>query len=247
MLSGPTVQQKGVTLQFKVASYNIHKAIGSDRRRSPERIMAVLAEVGADVVVLQEADRRFGARQSVLPAALIAAHSTYCPVVFDTRPGSLGWHGNAMLVRRHIVVSSTTTISLPSLEPRGSVVAELTIDRHRLRIVGMHLDLTGLRRREQARSIVGTANRLPPLPTIIMGDTNEWRPEGGCMPDFHVRFTSAPTGPSFPAGRPMLRLDRILVGDGFDVVAAGSHHTKLAQQASDHLPVWAQLAFRAPQ
>lgn len=231
-------------MQFKVVSYNIHKAIGGDRRRSPERIMAVLAEVDADIVVLQEADRRFGTRQSVLPAALIAAQSPYCPIIFDTRPGSLGWHGNAVLVRRHVVVNSTTTIGLPSLEPRGTVVAEIGIDRHRMRIVGMHLDLTGLRRREQARSIVSAATSLPLLPTVIMGDTNEWRRAGGCLSDFHLRFVSAPTGPSFPAARPMLRLDRILVGEGFDVVSAGSHRTKLAQQASDHLPVWAQLAFR---
>ena len=45
-----------------IASYNIRKAIAADRRRRPERIIEILGEIGADVVLLQEADRRFGAR-----------------------------------------------------------------------------------------------------------------------------------------------------------------------------------------
>ena len=56
---------------IKVASYNIRKGIGTDRRRSPERILAVLAEIDADVVALQEADRRFGARAQVIPPHLL--------------------------------------------------------------------------------------------------------------------------------------------------------------------------------
>ncbi|HSF13170.1 MAG TPA: endonuclease/exonuclease/phosphatase family protein, partial [Erythrobacter sp.] len=50
---------------IKVASYNIHKGIGTDRQRDPARILKVLAEVDADVVCLQEADLRFGKRTSV--------------------------------------------------------------------------------------------------------------------------------------------------------------------------------------
>ena len=53
------------------ASYNIRKAVGLDRRRDPERIMRVLHELDADVIALQEADRRFGRRISALPLRLI--------------------------------------------------------------------------------------------------------------------------------------------------------------------------------
>jgi endonuclease/exonuclease/phosphatase family metal-dependent hydrolase len=83
-----------------VASYNMRKAIGTDRRRRPERTLEVLNEVGADVVALQEADRRFGARHSAIPLHLIEEHSPYKPVPFQARAGSLGWHGNAILVRK---------------------------------------------------------------------------------------------------------------------------------------------------
>ena len=52
---------------MRIVSYNIRKAVGLDRRRDPERILAILREVDADIVVLQEADRRLGRRSAALP------------------------------------------------------------------------------------------------------------------------------------------------------------------------------------
>ncbi|MEL7014297.1 MAG: endonuclease/exonuclease/phosphatase family protein, partial [Pseudomonadota bacterium] len=47
---------------MRVTSYNIRKAVGLDWRRDAGRIVDVLGEIDADVVVLQEADKRLGAR-----------------------------------------------------------------------------------------------------------------------------------------------------------------------------------------
>lgn len=228
-----------------VASYNIRKAIGSDRRRRPDRILEVLCEVDADVIALQEADRRFGSRASALPLHMIAEHTPYMPVALDVRQGSLGWHGNALLVRRTATVLSHATIVLPALEPRGAVVAEIRVGGIDVRVVGMHLDLSGLWRRRQANAIIaGIAARSGPLPTVMMGDLNEWRPAGGCLGDFARHFRFAPTGPSFHARRPVARLDRIIVSDDLAVADSGVHHSAGARTASDHLPIWAKLAVR---
>ena len=51
-----------------VASYNMRKAIGTDRRRNPQRVLDVLREIDADIVALQEADKRFGAAATKLSA-----------------------------------------------------------------------------------------------------------------------------------------------------------------------------------
>jgi len=85
---------------FTVASYNIRKAIGTDRLRRPERILRVINELGADIIALQEADRRLGARPTALPLALIAEHTDFVPIIFETPTIGIGWHGNAMLVRK---------------------------------------------------------------------------------------------------------------------------------------------------
>ncbi len=230
---------------IKVASYNIRKAIGTDRKRSPERILSVLAEVDADIVCLQEADRRVGARQSPIPFEAIAQHSPYKPVPYEIRPGGMGWHGNAILVRRDAEIIDHRPLALPVLEPRGAVMADIAIDGQRVRIVGMHLDLSGLLRRKQARAGIEHVEACDDhLPAILMGDLNEWSLAGGCLKDFMRHFHFAATPPSFHASRPIARLDRIMTTPDLMVIDAGTHHSPLAMRASDHLPIWATVGSR---
>ena len=87
-------------MKLKVASYNMRKAIGTDRRRNPERVLQVLREIDADVVALQEADRRFGARAAVLTPHLLEEHGDWKAVGPGMRALSMGWHGKALLVRK---------------------------------------------------------------------------------------------------------------------------------------------------
>jgi endonuclease/exonuclease/phosphatase family metal-dependent hydrolase len=228
---------------IKVASYNIRKGIGLDRLRRPERIVDVLNELDADIIALQEADRRFGTRASALPPELILAHSPYVPVELNRRDHSIGWHGNAILVRNTAEILTHTHIELPTLEPRGAVVAEVRINNLRVRVVGMHLDLSGLWRRRQARAIITALEARRPLPTILMGDLNEWTLHGGCLRDFAHHFRIAPTPPSFHTRRPMARLDRIMADRSLHIATCGVHHSVKARRASDHLPIWAQIAF----
>jgi endonuclease/exonuclease/phosphatase family metal-dependent hydrolase len=245
-----------------VASYNMRKAIGLDHRRDPHRVLDVLHEMDADVIALQEADKRFGGRASAVPHELIDSHGIYKPVHFGVRhkrtlesarkhtdrlfkvnTRNIGWHGNAILVKRHIGILDCSALQLPTLEPRGAVMAELLIGDRPLRIVGMHLDLSGLWRRRQMRAILDAIDARPQkMPTVLMGDTNEWRTVAGCLreiePDFHI----APTGPTFHAQHPVATLDRIIVGKDLNIEASGVHMSHNARRASDHLPIWARLS-----
>lgn len=225
-----------------VASYNMRKAIGTDRRRRPERTIDVLNEIGADVVALQEADRRFGARVSALPLHMIDEHSDYKPVPFETRSGSLGWHGNALLVKKHVEIIGFDLVHLPSLEPRGAVLADLRVDGTEIRVVGMHLDLSGLWRRRQAHAVLAhLAARQGDPASILMGDLNEWSVRGGCLRDFAHHHRFADCGRSFHARRPIAQLDRIMVSDALEILESGAHRSPTARKASDHLPIWARL------
>lgn len=227
---------------FRVASYNMRKAIGTDRRRRPDRTIEVLNELDADIIALQEADRRFGSRVSALPLHLIEEHSDYKPIALSVRTGSIGWHGNALLVRNNVEILDCEILHLPSLEPRGAVLADVRVGGITLRVVGMHLDLSGLWRRRQAHAILSHVDgRHGDPPVVLMGDLNEWSANGGCLRDFghHLRFASC--GRSFHVRRPIVELDRIMVNNGLDIVDSGVHHSATARKASDHLPVWAML------
>ncbi|MBW8752964.1 MAG: endonuclease/exonuclease/phosphatase family protein [Sphingomonadales bacterium] len=235
-------------MQLIFASYNIHKAVGLDRRRDPDRILAILNETGADVIALQEADRRFGRRESVLPLAAIESHTPYHAVHLGHltgrkgRPDSIGWHGNALLVRRGIEVVEAAAVPLPTLEPRGAIRADLLAGGRHLRVVGMHLDLSGLRRRQQVRSILAhVAGCGEASPTVLMGDFNEWARSGGCFHEIPRAWQLLVPGRSFPSRRPVAQLDRIVASDDWRVLRCGVHHSALAARGSDHLPVWAEL------
>ena len=226
---------------IKVASYNIRKGIGTDRIRSPDRILHVLREIDADVIALQEADRRFGRRAAILAPHHLEDHSPWKAVPFGKEQSS-GWHGNVLLVRKDAEVLDCEAIHLPTLEPRGAVMADLRVNGSAVRIVGMHLDLSGLMRRRQADVILAhldAAERR--LPTVMMGDLNEWTRHSGCLKDFAERFTIAATGPSFHARRPVGRLDRIMASSDLRIADCGVHHSPASRTASDHLPIWAKV------
>nr|WP_246448702.1 endonuclease/exonuclease/phosphatase family protein [Novosphingobium flavum] len=227
---------------MKFASYNIHKAVGLDRRRDPDRILTVLREIDADVIALQEADRRFGERASVLPVAAIEDHSPWRTVPLNQRPDSIGWHGNALLVRKSIAVTAASVVPLPTLEPRGAVRADLAIGDCRVRVVGMHLDLSGLRRRHQVRAVLQhLVDCDGHCPAVLMGDFNEWSRTGGSLREFGGDWQVLGPGRSFPSRRPVAMLDRIVASAGCAVSGAGVHHSALASVASDHLPVFARI------
>ena len=101
--------------QLRIASYNVHKAVGVDYRRSPERIARVIASLKADIVALQEVDRRLAPRPAVLSAASILRESGLVPVEVATNDVSLGWHGNALLVRDTITVRAVERLLLPGV------------------------------------------------------------------------------------------------------------------------------------
>lgn len=259
--------------RITIASYNMRKAVGLDRRRDPARVLRVLAEIDADIVALQEADRRVGTRAAALPHAMIDDHGLYRVVDFNvthtkmlgkihsdiaarmpqhalTAPfrrldfRNLGWHGNALLVKPGVEIIDIEAIRLPTVEPRGAVMAELVIHGRELRIIGMHLDLSGLRRRQQVVKILeNIEQRHRTMPTIVMGDTNEWRVKSGTLRAFDERFAIADCGPSFHSRKPVVPLDRIIVDRRFGIEEAGVHMSEAARQASDHLPIWARISL----
>src|SRR5690606_39719867 len=100
-----------------LASYTRPQCLGTDRRRSPERIVSVLNALDADIVALQEVDHRLPPRPEALPRTLIEGETDFGVLPFAPEGPSLGWHGQTMLVRRGSVVEKVLRLLLPVLEP----------------------------------------------------------------------------------------------------------------------------------
>lgn len=225
-------------MRLKVVSYNVRKAMGVDQRRRPDRILSILNRIDADLALLQEADRRLGARPTALPRFLISQETDYRVVDVSENDVSLGWHGNAILVRQGLTVSDCGQLELPGLEPRGAVFARV----HGVTVVGTHL---GLLRSWRLRQMNAIAEMLEPdLPRVLIGgDFNEWSPTGGFGPWAQKLEIVAP-GRSFHAVRPVAELDRFALGAELRLLRSGVESHGDARLASDHLPIWAEVEGR---
>jgi endonuclease/exonuclease/phosphatase family metal-dependent hydrolase len=133
---------------------------------------------------------------------------------------------------------------LPGLEPRGALIAEIELAQGgALRIIAAHLGLLRRSRAQQARMIVDLMTRDDETPTILLGDLNEWRlGDRSSLNTFQSAFGPLPAAvPSFPAGLPVLALDRILANRSGLISKVEAHASVLARVASDHLPIKAAL------
>ncbi|MBR0654425.1 endonuclease/exonuclease/phosphatase family protein [Plastoroseomonas arctica] len=227
-----------------VASYNIHRCIGVDRRFDPVRVAAVIEELGADIVALQEADRRFGHRVGLLDLSAIERRTGLMHVPISQTPGGHGWRGNALLVRGG-AATLTRRVTLPGAEPRGALIVELALPQGPLRVVTAHLGLLRRHRALQAAHILAELQDAAPMPMLLMGDLNEWRPgvASSLAPLAPLFGPFGPPLPSFPSRKPFLALDRILAHPHGLITAAHVHDSPLARQASDHLPLTARIVL----
>lgn len=225
-----------------IASYNVHKCVGLDRVFDPIRTIGVIAELSADIVALQEVDERFGDRAGLLDLALIERECGLVPIPLrPTRKGH-GWHGNLVLSRPG-AVTSARQMALPGGEPRGALIVDLSLEKGPLRIVAAHLGLLRRSRERQVEAILSAIGSDPEVPTLLMGDLNEWRLGArSSLRALDSAFPApAPLMASFPARYPVLALDRIMGNQDGLVAQAAVHDTPVSRLASDHLPVKAWL------
>lgn len=225
-----------------IASYNIHKGVGLDRRFDPARIVSVIREIDADVIAIQEANQRFGDRACILDLAMLERECGLLPVTTGRAGQKHGWHGNIILFRQG-TVTGARRIALPGVEPRGALVIDLTLAAGPLRIIAAHLGLLRHSRAQQVETLLSEAEAHDDRPTLLMGDLNEWRlgrrsSLQGLAPDFGPLNA---TVPSFPSRFPVLALDRVLAKPHKLISGVELHDTPLARIASDHLPVKAGI------
>jgi endonuclease/exonuclease/phosphatase family metal-dependent hydrolase len=221
---------------LRIASYNMRKAKGTDRQRDPDRIMRIIRDLDAEIVVLQEADMRLGERPSALPMDMLTAETGLIAVPVPSKV-SMGWHGNAILLTPRAEVQDVQHINLPGAEPRGAMVVDTDIGGVALRVIATHLGLMRRSRRAQLSALIAHLDARSRRPTLIAGDMNEWSQTVGLGRLAHHFNIHAP-GKSFHARMPMAALDRIAMDDDLRLVGGGVVETPDAKRASDHLPIW---------
>lgn len=228
--------------ELRIATWNIRKCVGLDRRRDPHRVASVIAGLDADIVAIQEADKRLGHRPAALTSDLVKSETGLVVADAGGHEPSIGWHGNALLLRRGFSILDRHSLHLPGFEPRGALILDVSGESSRLRVVGVHLGLLRGSRRAQLAAIRSHLDLLPAMPTVVMGDFNEWSNSTGLEP--LVGFEVHAPGRSYHAARPVAALDRIAIDDNIRIIDAGVVETRQTRVASDHLPIWERSGLR---
>jgi phospholipase D1/2 len=233
--------------QLVMASYNVHSCLGMDGRRDPERIAAVISELDADIVGLQEVDSHAHGAQGLDQLATIARASGYAFVRGPTLLRSNGQYGNGVLTRLAVQNARLIDLSLPGREPRGAIDLEFVEPRGlRLRVVATHLGLLPVERRAQCDRLL---DRLEPSDhfdlSILLGDFNEWWPPRALLGRLRRYFGRTRAVRTFPSPAPMFALDRIWVKPAEALREFRAHRSPLSRRASDHLPVRAVIETAA--
>jgi endonuclease/exonuclease/phosphatase family metal-dependent hydrolase len=236
-------------VDVRIATYNIHRSRGLDRRTRPDRIAKVLAGVGADIIALQEVvgPGPSGAGH----AAEIGAALGMGGILAPTREYRHHQYGNLVLSKFPVREHGQIDLSWKTSEPRNSQRIGIEVAAHRvLQVYNVHLGTALFERRHQAPKLASWIHDTRvPGPKIVVGDFNEWG--RGLVDDILAsRLHSANLFPhlkrrrTYPGFFPILHLDHIYFEGSIEIRRIELPRTRLALVASDHLPLVADIRVR---
>jgi endonuclease/exonuclease/phosphatase family metal-dependent hydrolase len=230
---------------MRLLSYNIHKGIGGrDRRYRIERIIRVVDEQRPDLICLQEVDRNVRrSHHHDQPRRLAEAFHAVAELYQLNVPIGGGGYGNLLLSRWPFRAAHPISLRKGRRKPRGALLAVVETPEGPLFLVNWHLGLAERERHWQVRQLFEHVNyrESENLPTLIVGDFNDWRNTLAHGPfarhGFHQVTVPHQRFRSFPAYLAMISLDKAFARGGIDVLHARMVRSALARKASDHLPL----------
>ena len=250
-----------VTRGIHIATYNVHKGFSTfNRRMIVHELRDRLRLLRPDLIFLQEvqgAHSGHRARHAAWPRAPqheFLADALWSDFAYGRNSVyEEGHHGNAVLSRFRIARWENEDVSAHPWENRGLLHCELDVPGWDapLHAICVHLGLFGHGRKHQTHALCDRVERLVPSDArlVVAGDFNDWRLESnrilrdrlGLRDVFEL--THGRPARSFPAGLPILRLDRIYVR-GFAVSDAHLLHGPQWAKLSDHAALSASLVFQ---
>ncbi len=243
-------------MKLRVLTYNIHRAIGTDRRFRPDRITQVLSSHDPDIILLQEVDDGVPRSRRLDMARVLAEELDYDFVVAGYNVTlRQGRYGNATLSRFPISRSRNIDLSIDRKKRRGCQFVSLQVSANgsqpvRLEVFNLHLGLSARERRQQLGLLMSTPEFTsiePESACIVGGDFNDWRSQLHPPMVGALRFASATASSAkkngkssiktYPAFSPRGALDRVYFRGPLVLESVYRCRHALSKVASDHLPV----------
>lgn len=233
----------------RIATYNVHKCRGLDRRTSPERIAGVISKLDADIVAVQEILDVSNGRPEFDQVRRIQSKLTGYEVCFgENRTLHGGRYGNLTLSRLPLKDCANYDISWRHRERRGCLRSDVVLPGGAiLHLFNVHLGTSFVERRHQARLLLGDevlSRDEYSGPKIVVGDFNEWT-RGLASRLMSKAFEAAEPRKllryprTYPGVFPVLHLDHFYYDEQLQLIDFRVYRTRVSLLASDHLPLFA--------
>jgi endonuclease/exonuclease/phosphatase family metal-dependent hydrolase len=233
---------------LKIATYNIHKCVGIDRRRSVDRIARVIREIDPHVIALQEvvSETVDGSHRADRDQARALADRLGMTLVMGPAIENHRYvYGNVVLTRLPVREHENFNISCDRREPRACMRVDLEVPGGLFHLYNTHFGTSYAERCEQSRNLVRSeilSASHPEHPQVLVGDFNDWfQGTPSRMLGDHLYDLTRKIRPTYPSGMPLLRLDRIYVNHHVRGRRVAAHTSPLARVASDHVPIVAEV------
>ncbi len=245
-------------MNIRILTYNIHRAIGVDRRFRPERIAKILAHHNADIVLLQEVDVGVPRSRKLDLAKELAQRLDYPHRALGLNVQLReGMYGNATLSRFPILKERNIDLTIENRKARGCLYTTLDLQgdgEKVLSVFNTHLGLSFVERPRQLGVLV-RSDEFQALaeqdPCLVGGDFNDWRTRLAPIFTEILGFTCATNHRSgyhnslltYPSFSPTGGLDKIFFRGPFNSKRGWRCRLRVSKVASDHLPVIADLSW----
>jgi endonuclease/exonuclease/phosphatase family metal-dependent hydrolase len=245
-------------IPVRLVTLNTHHGVGPDDRHDLPRLASLLASVDADLVCLQEVDRRFGARSDDVDQALLLSRAldmqlAWGPAIDEPGSADEGW-GNALLSRLPILVSDVHRLPGGG-EPRIALRTMVELDGAALWVTTTHLTSGPAEERAEQVAALAALHTGDMATGLLVGDFTA-DPDAAELEPLRQGFRDAwelaaerddqvagwrfwrQGGATSPAGSPQRRVDQVWVSPGIGVASA---RVLDAAGATDHLPLVVDL------
>ncbi len=231
------------TQSLRVATYNIHGCVGTDRCFDPTRVRRVIDRLEADLIALQEVETYHHGRDVLAPYQDTDAWHV---ISGPTLRREQGHYGNALITRLPVHDYRLIDLSVEKREARSAIHAALRHNDTVIEVLATHLGLKPYERRQQVRRLIQAMSEsdFHADITLLMGDFNEWFLWGRPLRWLRAHFGVPSAVPrSFPSRFPLFSLDQMWVSPPARLSNVRAERGGMAREASDHLPLIAQLHY----
>ncbi len=229
-------------MNIRLATYNIHKFVGTDGKRSEARILDVISGMNADILALQEfVLQDQSANISMVEA--FAAKSGYDVIAQPMLRANGMVQFNVLLSRIPAQTKSLVVLPRDGKEPRGVIDAEFKIEAHRFRVAATHLGLTPGARMRQLELILDLHADQDDMPFALLGDLNTIFPWEPARRRLRATFSGQKQPAAFPSRLPLLAVDSIYLSQEETSQSVRRFTDGAVRVASDHLPLVADVVL----